>query len=194
MKKVEIESQRYLLEDLFKVEEAVLRFEKFDGTMSETIRRLNLERGNSVAILVYNLDTKKLLLIKQFRYPTYRDGPGWMIETIAGMIDPGEEPEVAVRREAREETGLKVTKVEFINSFYPSPGGCSEQIFLYYVEISGENAHYTKVGGLVSESENILTLEFSLEEALEKIRDGEIRDAKTIIGVYWLENRFLKNN
>lgn len=189
MKKVEIESQRYVLDDVFKVEEAMLRFEKFDGTMSGTVRRLSLERGNAVAMLVFNRDTHKLLLINQFRYPTYHNGHGWMIETIAGMIDAGEAPEEAVRREAKEETGLDVQAVEFIASFYPSPGGCSEQIHLFYVEIAGPTARYDRIGGLTSENESILTLELSLEEALAGIRSGEIRDAKTIIGIFWLQNR-----
>ena len=189
MKKVEIESQRYVLDDVFKVEEAMLRFEKFDGAMSGTVRRLSLERGNAVAMLVFNRDTRKLLLINQFRYPTYRNGHGWIIETIAGMIDAGEAPEEAVRREAKEETGLDVQAVEFIASFYPSPGGCSEQIHLFYVEIAGPTARYDHIGGLASENESILTLELSLEEALAGIRSGEIRDAKTIIGIFWLQNR-----
>jgi len=193
MKKVEIESQRYVWEDIFKVEEAYLRFEKFDGTMSDTIRRINFERGNSVAVLVYNLDTKKLVLLNQFRYPAYvENGPGWITEVIAGIIDSGEAPEESARREAQEETGLEVENVEFIASFYPSPGGCSEQINLYYVEISGEKTKYNETGGLASEDENIRTFELSLEEALEQIRTGEIRDAKTILGIYWLENRLLK--
>lgn len=189
MKKVEIESQRYVLDDVFKVEEAMLRFEKFDGAMSGTVRRLSLERGNAVAMLVFNRDTQKLLLINQFRYPTYHNGHGWMTETIAGMIDAGEAPEEAVRREAKEETGLDVQAVEFIASFYPSPGGCSEQIHLFYVEIADPTARYDRIGGLASENESILTLELSLEEALAGIRSGEIRDAKTIIGIFWLQNR-----
>jgi nudix-type nucleoside diphosphatase (YffH/AdpP family) len=191
MRKVEIDRQRYLLNDVFRVEEVFLRFEKFDGTMSNTIRRLNFDRGDSVAVLVYNLDTQKLLLIEQFRYPTYHKGPGWIIETIAGIVDEGEPPEETARREAHEETGLNVENVEFIASFYPSPGGSSERIFLYYVEISGENAKHDAVGGLAFENENIRTLEISLEDALEQVRKGEIRDVKTIMGIYWLENRFL---
>jgi ADP-ribose pyrophosphatase len=192
MKKVEIESQRYLVQDIFRVEEVYLRFEKFDGSMSETVRRLNFDRGDSVALLVFNLDTQKLLLVNQFRYPTYVKGPGWITEIIAGIRDEGESPEETARREAQEETGLEVENVEFIASFYPSPGGCSEQIYLYYVEISGAKAKYDEVGGLLAENENIRTLELSLEEALAGVRSGEIRDAKTIMGIYWLENRFLK--
>lgn len=192
MRKVEIESQRYLLDDIFRVEEVFLRFEKFDGRMSDSIRRLNFDRGDSVALLVYNLDTKKILLLNQFRYPTYQKGPGWITEMIAGILEPGESPEDTARREAHEETGLIVEKVEFIASFYPSPGGSSEQIHLYYVEILGENAKYNEIGGLASENENIRTFELSLDEALEQIRTGEICDGKTIMGIYWLENRLLK--
>lgn len=193
MRKVEIKSQRYLLKDVFRVEEVFLRFEKFDGTMSDTIRRLNFDRGDSVAVVIYNIDTQKLLLLNQFRYPTYHKGPGWMTEILAGIMDEGEAPEETARREAMEETGLTMGKVEFIASFYPSPGGCSEQIFLYYVEISGDKANYNEFGGLASENENIHTFEISLEEALKQIRNGEIRDAKTIMGIFWLQNHLLKN-
>lgn len=192
MKKVEIKSQRYLLKDVFRVEEVFLRFEKFDGSMSDTIRRLNFDRGDSVALLVYNLDTQKILLINQFRYPTYHKGPGWITETIAGIVDEGEAPQETARREAHEETGLNVGNVEFIASFYPSPGGSSERIHLYYVEISGKKAQYDEFGGLAAEHENIRTLEVSLEEALEQVRAGEIQDGKTIMGLFWLQNRLLK--
>lgn len=192
MKKVEIESQRYVLQDVFRVEEVYLRFEKFDGTMSDTIRRLNFDRGDSVALLVFNPDTQKLLLVNQFRYPTYVKGPGWITETVAGIRDEGESPEETARREAQEETGLEVEKVELIASFYPSPGGSSERIYLYYVEIAGEKAMYNETGGLLDEGENIRTVELSLEEALEGIQNGTIQDGKTILGIYWLQNRLLE--
>jgi nudix-type nucleoside diphosphatase (YffH/AdpP family) len=104
MKKVSIEQQRYLLNDFFKVEEAYLRFEQFNGEMSRQIRRLSLERGDSVAILVYNTTTEKIILINQFRYPTYQHGDGWITETIAGMADHEEGPEETARRETQEET------------------------------------------------------------------------------------------
>jgi ADP-ribose pyrophosphatase len=191
MKKVIIEQKRNVLDDFFKVEEAYLRFERFDGEMTDTIRRFSLERGNSVSVLTYNRQTGKLILVTQFRYPTYKNGHGWTIEAIAGMIDPGETPEEAARREVEEETGLNISVLEHITTFYPSPGGTSELIFLYYSEVSGKPIIKENTGR-VSEGEDIMTLEMSLEEALGKIKTGEIRDAKTIIGIYWLENQFLK--
>lgn len=192
MKKVSIEQKRYILEDVFKVEEARLRFEKFNGEMSDEIRRISLERGDSVAVIIFNLTTNKLILINQFRYPTYKNDQGWLIEAIAGIVDPNETPEQSARREVQEEVGLNISTLEYISTFYPSPGGSSERIHLYYSEVSGENAKYKKTGGLVSEGEDIKAEELSLQEALGKIKSGEIMDAKTIIGIYWLENRLLK--
>lgn len=192
MKKVSIEQKRYIFEDIFKVEEALLRHEKFNGEMSNELRRISLERGDSVAVLVFNLTTDKIILISQFRYPSYKKGNGWLIETIAGMVDPGEEPEESAGREVQEETGLNISTLEHIATFYPSPGGSSERIHLYYSEVSGEQAKYKGTGGLISEGEDIKAEELSLEEALSRIKSGEIMDAKTIIGIYWLENRRLK--
>ena len=80
---------------------------------------------------------------------------------------------------------------ETIATFYPSPGGSSERIFLFYSEVSGEKAKYKETGGLIGEGEDIKAVEISLADALKKIKSGEIVDAKTIIGIYWLENHQL---
>lgn len=194
MKKVSIENKRYILEDVFKVEEAHLRHEKFNGKMSDVVRRISLERGDSVAVIIVNLDTEKIILVSQFRYPSFKSGHGWLTEAVAGIIGPNEDPETCARREVREETGLKISKLEHISTFYPSPGGSSERIHLYYSEVSGKRARYKKNAGLVSEGEDIKTEELSLEEALRKIKSGEIMDAKTIIGINWLENQQLRKN
>ena len=193
MKKVSIKKTRYILEDVFKVEEAHLRHEKFNGKMSDLVRRISLERGDSVAVIIFNLDTKKIILVSQFRYPSYKSGHGWLIEAIAGIVDPNETPEESAKREVKEETGLNISKLEKISTFYPSPGGSSERIHLFYSEVSGESAKYKESGGLISEGEDIKAMELSLEEALSEIKSGEIMDAKTIIGIYWLENRQSRN-
>lgn len=193
MKKVMLGIKQYILNDFFKVEEAYIQYELYNGEMSEATRRLNLERGNSAAVLVFNLDTQKIIVVEQFRYPTYQNGHGWLTEIIAGMIDPGETPDESIRRELQEEAGLNISTLEPICSFYPSPGGCSEMIYLYYAEVSGENAKYNKTGGLAQHGEDLISMEISLEEALNKIRNGEIIDAKTIAGIFWLENRRLKS-
>jgi ADP-ribose pyrophosphatase len=143
--------------------------------------------------VILNQDTGNLILVTQFRYPTYRNGDGWTIEIMAGMVDPGETPEQTLRRELEEEIGLRIETFESLAVFYPSPGGSSEQVYLYYAEVSGEHAKYKKTGGLLSHGEDVKALELSLQDALAKVKSGEIVDAKTIIGIYWLENRRIKN-
>jgi nudix-type nucleoside diphosphatase (YffH/AdpP family) len=189
MKKVIVDRTKRLLDDFFKVEEAYLRYERFDGAMSPVVRRLNFERGDSVAALIYKPDIKRIVLVNQFKYPTYEKGPGWITEIMAGVIDEGEDPETAVRRELLEETGYGSCGLEHISTFYLSPGGSSERIILYYAEV--QDSKTASGGGLSEEGEDILNVELSIEDALAQIATGEIVDAKTIIAIQWLRNRMV---
>src|SRR5258707_3144681 len=82
MKRVEILNQRVVFDDVFKIEEATLRFERFNGQMSEPVRRLVFERGDSAAALLLNRDMQKVILCKQFRYPTYDKSPGSLSDVV----------------------------------------------------------------------------------------------------------------
>jgi ADP-ribose pyrophosphatase len=188
MRRALIEKKNTLLDDYFKVEEAYLRYERFDGTMSPVVRRLNFERGDSVAALLYNPKTQRIVLVNQFKYPTYEKGPGWITETMAGMIDKGEGPETAARREILEETGYRARSLEHISTFYLSPGGSSERMSLYFAEVD-DDSRSAAGGGLLTENEDITSVELTIEDALVKIDSGELVDAKTILAVYWLRNR-----
>ena len=188
MNKVEIKSKRLIFNDFFKIEEAILRYLRFDGKMSEPVRRLVFERGDAGAAIIFNRDTQKVLLINQFRYPTYDKGPGWMQEVVAGIIDPNETPENALRRELIEEIGYRVGDLIHITTLYPSPGGSSEQIMLYYAEV-GNTDRFAAGGGLASEGEDIQITEVALPELWRALDAGEIMDAKTIIGVMWLRRK-----
>jgi nudix-type nucleoside diphosphatase (YffH/AdpP family) len=186
-RKVEIDRKTTLFDDFFRIEEARLRYERFDGTMTDVVRRLSFERGDSVAVVLYNPASQHLLLVNQFKYPAYAKGPGWVTETMAGMIDEGEDPESAARREILEETGYQVHDLQHISTFYVSPGGSSERIVLYYAEVA-DTDKVGSGGGLAAENEDIAGVELTLDEALEQIRTGEIVDAKTILGIYWMQN------
>jgi nudix-type nucleoside diphosphatase (YffH/AdpP family) len=192
MREVHIEKKKRILDDFFKVEEVYLRYERFDGQMSPVVRRLNFERGDSVAALIFNPKRHQILLVNQFKYPAYEKGPGWITETVAGMIEKNETPENAVRREVEEETGYKVVKLEHISTFYVSPGGSSERIILYYAEVDETNK-IEAGGGMAKEDEDIMTVELALPEALKQIQSGEIADAKTILGIIWLQNRLMQD-
>lgn len=187
-RKVVIESEKVLFDDFFKIEESRLKYERFDGSMSPAVRRLNFERGDSVAAVIFNKETRKILLTNQFKYPAFTKGDGWITEVLAGTVADGESPEAAMRREIYEEAGHKVAALTHISTFFVSPGGTSERIILYYAEVENSDK-IAAGGGLASEDEDIEMLEFSVPEIWEVLEKGEIADAKTIIALMWLRDK-----
>lgn len=188
--KVIIKNIKREYDGVFKVDKAILQHEKFDGSMSGEIDRLNFNRGDTVAIILYKKSDKSVVLVKQFRYPAYVDnGPGWLIECIAGIKDNGEVP--VARKEVLEETGYKIDKLKYLTRFYPSPGGCSERISIYlaYVEAGGEIKKEKYFG---TGNEDIQVIEVPLAKAFEMIKSGEICDGKTIIGLFCLRDELEK--
>src|SRR5262249_172921 len=133
---VNIKEQKDVYEDFFRLREVIFSYGLPDGRASTEQRRLVFERGNSVGVLLLNLDSGKLVLVKQFRIANYGDGrDGWMIETVAGIVEKGEGPETAAIRETMEETGYQIGKPTPFATFFSSPGGTSERIFLYFAEV-----------------------------------------------------------
>jgi nudix-type nucleoside diphosphatase (YffH/AdpP family) len=177
------ESREY--NGFFKIDKAVLQYEKFDGEMSEEVTRLNFNRGDSAAILLYDEEKDSVILVKQFRYPAYvNDCPGWILEAVAGTIEEGRDAVSVARAELLEEAGYEVDDLELISRFYVSPGGTSERIHLY---LGLARRKVSSGGGLVSENEDIQVISMPLNEAMEMVETGEICDAKTIIALQWLE-------
>lgn len=191
--RVQIISSEIVFNDFFRIEKASLRFRKFDGEMSKVVQRLCLHRGDSVAALIFNQDTGMVLLTNQFKYPTYRNGDGWIVEVLAGSVDQGESNEDAMRREILEEAGYRVRDLTEISTFYLSPGGTSERIILYYAEVRNSD-HVARGGGVETEGEDIEIREYALSDLWSSLDRGEINDAKTIIALMWLKNRIEKKS
>jgi ADP-ribose pyrophosphatase len=187
MRKFVVHREARLLDDYFKVDEATVSYERFDGTMSAPVRRLCFERGDSVAAVVVNRDTSRVILIEQFRYPASKKGPAWLVEVVAGSVPANEAPEVALRREVREEIGYEIDRLHPIATFYVSPGGSSERVLLYCAEVTNAGK-VASGGGLPESGEDIRIVELSLEA----LRDGKalarIHDAKTLVAIMWLLN------
>ena len=145
-----------------------------------------LERGDSAAVLIHMKADDTLLLARQFRMPVrMREGgeSGWTLEIVAGVVNPGEPPQEAARREAVEEVGLDFKECEHIATIFPSPGGSSERIFIYYAAIEG--APTQSEGGGVGDER--VFKQFGPRAELERLcRLGEIKDGKTLIAVQWL--------
>jgi nudix-type nucleoside diphosphatase (YffH/AdpP family) len=191
--KAVIHQQRRILDDFFKIEELVVSHERIDGTMSANQRRLVFERGDSVAVLLLNLDTKSVVVVEQFRVPTLvarqREEPstmdGWIVETVAGMVDPSETREAAAIREALEETGYKIRTPQLISRFFSSPGGTSERVFLYFAEVR-DAGRIEKGGGL--DDEDVEVLHIPLDDFFDRLAQGSIEDPKLLVAAYWLES------
>jgi len=169
---------------IFTVQEAHLRHEKFDGTMSDEIVRLNLDRGDSVAAIVHDAGQDLLYFTDQFRYPTVANGTGWLLELPAGIVDGSETPTETLAREVREEIGFEVDDMLLIGTFFMSPGGSSERILLYYANVD-QSTRVTDGGGSIEEGEDIRVVSMSVADAMDALAGQRIQDAKTIIGLQW---------
>jgi ADP-ribose pyrophosphatase len=183
-KKVVIKKEKSLLDDYFKVDEAFLVFQKNDGSMSKEIRRLNFKREDSSCALLYNKEKNSLLLVNQFRYPSFTKGEGYLSELPAGIIENNDNPEETIVRELVEETGYEIKIPTLLYCFFPSPGISSERCFLYYAEVIDKDKKQAG-GGLASENEDIETMWISRNQVREVLNKGDIKDAKTIIALQW---------
>lgn len=185
MKKVEILDKRFIFDDKYKIEEVKLRYEQYNGEMSKDLRRLSFERGDSVAALLHNTSDDTFTLIEQFRYSTWAKGPGWLQEVVAGTLEKGEDPKAGMIREIEEEAGIAVPDIEHIGTFYTSPGGSTERVFLYYAPYTAamiKNAG----GGLEEEGEDIRVIHLKREEMRTLVLQNKVEDCKTMIALQWV--------
>ena len=163
----------------YTLRKATFDYQQKDGTW-QTQSREAYDRGNGAAILLYNNQSKTVILTQQFRMPTYLNGneTGMMIEVCAGLLD-ADNPEDCIRKETQEETGYVITDVEKVFEVYMSPGSVTD-ILYFFVATYNKNQQITEGGG-VEDEEDIDVLELDFKQALGMIKTGAIKDAKTIM-------------
>ena len=141
------------------------------------IREIAIHPGGAVVIPVK--DDGKIILVKQFRYPLKKK----LIELPAGKLDKDEDPLVCATRELEEETGYKAKEIKKLGEIYTAPGYCTEVLHIYSVIGLIPGNHNREEG-----EHEMEILELPINKIEEMITKGEITDAKTIVGIYYLKN------
>lgn len=149
---------------------------QYNGTRNLATRQVAVHPGGAVIIPLLN--NGKIIFVKQYRYPHNEI----LIELPAGKLDKGEEPLNCAIRELKEETGYTSKKIKKLGKIYTTPGFCNEILHIFLAEDLIEGKHEREEG-----EEEMELLKLSLEEAEEKIKNGEIVDAKTISGLMMLK-------
>ncbi|MBU0491960.1 MAG: NUDIX hydrolase [Chloroflexi bacterium] len=139
-----------------------------------TTREIVGHRG-AVAIVALD-DEGQVLLVQQYRKPVERA----LLELPAGTLEPGENPEDCAFRELQEETGYRADTLRSLTTFYTTPGYSSEHMYLYLAQ----DLH--PVAACAEQDECIEVLHLPLDQAVEQVRRGEIRDAKSIAGLLFV--------
>ena len=141
-----------------------------DGDV-EYKREIVVHKGSAVVIPVFEDGTAAL--VRQYRHAAGK----YLLEVCAGTLNEGEDPETGAIRELEEEIGVTAAKIEKLTEFYVSPGFLTEKMFVFLA------TELTEVGQKLEEDE-LLTIErHPFPELIEMIRNGEIEDAKTMVGI-----------
>lgn len=177
--RVRIREIKTLSDDWYVLKKTTFDYRRRDGVW-QTLSRETYDRGNGATILLYDPDRRTVILTRQFRFPAFVSGwPDLLIEAPAGLLDNAS-PEQRIRAETEEETGYRVRDVRKVFEAFMSPGSVTEKLYFF----TGQYAPTDRVsngGGNRAEGEDIEVFEVCIDEALEMVRSGAIRDGKTII-------------
>jgi nudix-type nucleoside diphosphatase (YffH/AdpP family) len=178
-----------LADDWYVLRKATFEWRGRDGRWTRQSREA-YDRGNGAVILLGDAAAGTVLLTRQFRWPAYVNGhpDGMLLEAPAGLLD-GDDPAAAIRREAEEETGVRVGGVRRLFEVYMSPGSVTERLHFFAAPyVSGAQS---ADAGVAAEGEDIEVVELALGDALARVASGEIADAKTIMLLQWAERHGL---
>ncbi len=184
-KEFKIINKEILYSGFFRIEKYCLQHTLYGGGWSAEINRELFVRGSCVAVLLYDPERDKVVLIEQFRAGAILNPDrAWLVEIVAGAIEENETAKEVAYRESIEEAGCDIQELIVINEFYTTPGGASERITLFCGKIDS-----SKVGGihgLDHEDEDIWVRTVDFDEAYRMVENNEIESAIPIIAIQWL--------
>ncbi|CAK9883909.1 MAG: ADP-ribose pyrophosphatase [Candidatus Erwinia impunctatus] len=182
---VEIIARDTLYRGFFSLVRYRFRHRLFRGGMSEEISREVFERGHAAVLLPYDPIRDQVVLIEQVRIPAFdTSATPWLLEMVAGMIEPGETAEEVVRREAQEEAGIIPGRIRPVLSYLASAGGTSERLSIMVGEVDAGSAG--GYHGLPEEHEDIKVHVVNREQAYRWLEEGKIENAASVIALQWL--------
>lgn len=171
----------------FRVDELTVDHRTFAGGRSAPLNRAVFRMGPAVTVLPYDAQEDAVLLIEQFRAGPYaaRDPQPWTIEVIAGRFEIDEDsPGDVARREAEEEGGVQIRRLERIGAYYASPGAVDEMLHGFVGE--ARLAEAGGVFGLAHEGEDIRAVKMPFMEAMHALARGEVNTAPAALSLLWL--------
>lgn len=136
---------------------------------------LEVVRHPSSVVILPVPEPGHVVLIRQYRHAVRQ----WLWELPAGSVDEGESPEEAARRECHEEIGQVPDTVVRLGSLFPTPGYCDEEMIFFRVSGLDDPTE----AATLDEDEDIEARTFTLREARDMVRRGEIVDMKTVVGL-----------
>lgn len=141
-----------------------------------------IKHPGAVVAIPY-LDDNRIVMVKQYRYPV----GAVMLELPAGKIDPGESPDDTAQRELAEEIGYQSDRLLPVCRIHSCVGYSDELLHLYWAGNLKASQQHT------DDDENLAIVTLPAEDAIAAAFNGEITDAKTLIGLFWL-NEILRNS
>ncbi len=171
----------------FTVEDLVYDHDRFEGGRNAAVARAVFVGADAVTVLPWDPVRDRVLLVEQLRAgPISRADPvPWMLEAIAGRIEPGDDPEGTARKEAQEEARLDLGALHFLGSYYPSNGAFSEYLYSY-VGIADLPDGAATVAGVAEEAEDIRSHVMPRAELMRLIAEGQAPQGPLQLSAYWL--------
>ena len=185
--RVDLQEESRISSGYLKIDRYRLRHERYVGDWTETLSREVMDRGAVGAVLPFDPFRQEVILIEQFRIGAWAAGwpEPWLLECVAGVIEKDETPEALAIREAREEAGCEITRLEPIARYLSTPGACSERVHLFCGQVDTSSAG--GIHGLETEHEDIFACVWSLKDALALLHRGEVSNSMTLIALQWLD-------
>jgi len=196
---VEVLDRETVYSGFFSLQRVTLCHRRFEGGWTGELQREVLLRPPAVGVLLYDPRRREVVMVEQCRVgaldlagqgPAGRPDSPWLLELVAGLMEPGESPEQVAHRETLEETGCRIDRLIAMPGYLSSPGGSNERVTLFCGLLDAGQAQ--GVHGVEAEQEDIRSWRLTVEQVVEAMDTGRLNNAMALIAVQWLllnENR-----